>query len=265
MVNVVFYSNCQERGIRFFLTKVIKGARFNHIENYTLIKRKKRIPINVIESADIFIYQPIDSRHGVYSTDKSVANNITTYLKQTCLMISFPYIYCSSLWPIIRPAIIDGFVGEYPGISQYINKEPIVKLLDDGYGVDDIIELYRSGKIDFNYEERHKRCMKILKDKELNCDVKISDFIENNIRHHKLFFTQNHPTTRVFIHCANQIIRILEIDTNLFDPSDFPNNVSKLPGNWPHTSYDKEYWRFTFDMDCSNDEHYIEHVRAICN
>ena len=260
-MHIVFYSNCQCSGIKFFLNKTIK-CTFSHIENFSLIRHKKQIPIETLKKADVLIYQPIHKKHGIYSTDSSVKNNILTHLSNNCKKISFPYIYNSSLWILIPPAIIDGFVGDYPDIHKYINREPIIKLKKEGLTLNEVLTKYRNGEIDFDYENRFKKSIEILREKEEICDVKVSQFIKDNISKKRLFFTQNHPTTCVFIHCANQILSILNEITR-YDPNDYKyENIASLPGRWLHTSYDKKYWNFEFNVTC-NDESYEKHIIAI--
>ena len=260
-MNIVYYTNCQYRCLDYFLHKDIKGLKTYHIENYSLIKNKEPIPLDIIKHADIFIYQPIDKRHGIYSTDE---NCILSHLPPDCKKISFPYIYNSSLWVLIPPASIDGYIGEYSGMDKYINKEPIGKLKAQGYSLDVVLQKYSDGEIDFDYENRFTKSIEILKKKEELCDVKVAEFIEKHIRKHKLFFTQNHPTTCVMVHCVNQILSMLGQD-HKYDEFAYPENICNLPGEWPHTSYDVEHWNFEYDVGNINNDWYVNHIRNIYN
>jgi len=262
MLNIVYYSNCQYAGINYFLQDAIPN-KYNtfHLENYSLIKEKKPIPVDTIKRADLFIYQPIDKIHGIYSTDKSVENNIMSYLSPNCKVISFPYIYNSALWVLIPPANIDGYVGGFSNMDKYVNREPIEKLKSQGYSLNDVIAMYSKGEIDFDYENRFDNSVKILKEKESICDVKVTDFIVKHIRSRKLFFTQNHPTTCVFVHIANQVLSILG-HNNKYDEFAYPDNVIKLPGEWPTTTYDAKYWKFEYQIH-PQDTWYIPHIIKI--
>jgi len=262
MLNIVYYSNCQYAGINYFLQDAIPN-KYNtfHLENYSLIKEKKPIPVDTIKRADLFIYQPIDKIHGIYSTDNSVENNIMSYLSPNCKVISFPYIYNSALWCLIPPANIDGYVGGFSNMDKYVNREPIEKLKSQGYSLNDVIAMYSKGEIDFDYENRFDNSVKILKEKESICDVKVIDFIVKHIRSRKLFFTQNHPTTCVFVHIANQVLSILG-HNNKYDEFAYPDNVIKLPGEWPTTTYDAKYWKFEYQIH-PQDTWYIPHIIKI--
>ena len=263
---VVYYTNCQFIGIDIFLKDILKYEKY-YIENYSLIKNKGNIPIDIIQKADIFIYQPIDKKHGIYSTDISIENNILSHIPPHCKKISFPYIYNSALWILIPPNDSDTNIGNISNVEKYTNSQPIEKLKAQGYLLDEIIEMYRSGNIDFNYQERFDNSIKILKEKETICNVKISDFILKNIKKHKLFFTQNHPNTCIFIHCVNQILSILNYNEYYPDEFQFPDNLINLPGVNYHTSYDIKYWNFDYqvDKDLIDDELYIKHIKSIYN
>ena len=264
MINLVFYTNCQYRVLDYFIKNHINKIETKHIENYSLIKNKNQIPFDILKQADIFIYQPIDKKHGIYSTDISVENNIMSYLSPNCKIISFPYIYNSSLWILIPPANADGYIGNYVDMDKYINREPIEKLKVKGYSLDEVLQMYSKGEIDFDYKNRFNKSIEILKKKEEICDVKVAAFIEKNIRKHKLFFTQNHPTTCVFIHCVNQILSILG-HNHKFDEFSYPENICNLPGRWPHTSYDIKYWNFEYKNNNINNSWYIHHIKNIYN
>ena len=116
----------------------------------------------------------------------------------------------------------------------------------------------------FDYKNRFTKSIEILKKKEEICDIKISEFIEKNIIKHKLFFTQNHPTTCVFIHCVNQILSILGYN-HKYDEFSYPINICNLMGEWPHTSYDIAYWNFEYNVSNVNNNWYNKHITAIYN
>jgi len=267
-MKIVFYSNCQSRGIRWFLKhsacNELKITSCILIDNYLLIKHKRKIPSNVLKEADVFIYQPIQKKHGIYSTDLDVKNNVLSHLPKHCKQISFPYIYNSALWPIIKPCDIDGFAGELPGRGEYINKKPIHKLIDEGNTIDMILQLFDNKKIDFEYKQRFLNCMDILRKKETICDIKIADYIQNNIHSRKLFITQNHPTTCIFVHCSNQILNLLKCKVQ-FDYNTYAENIINLPGKCMHSSYDLDYWNFAYNVDTIDDAVYRDHIKNICN
>jgi hypothetical protein len=264
----LIYANCQYAGIGYFLHKyfseisAINNLRINCIENYKLIKHQGAIDGTAFKQADIMIFQPIHSRHGKYSTDPEVEDNILTLLTPECEVLSFPYLYNPSFWCLIPPANIDGFVGDYAGIDTYLNKQVIESLKHAGCSLEDTLKLYDEGALDFKYQERFTSSLKILEQKEANLNIKASKFIAENCRTKRLFFTQNHPTTHLFIHCANQLLELLGTNYQ-FDSGEFPENVARLPGQWPHSNYDRAFWNFKFQIDYGGDAWYRQHIKKI--
>ena len=75
----------------------------------------------------------------------------------------------------------------------------------------------------------------------------------------KLFITQNHPTSIVFIELVEKIINMLGCDFN-FEKTKYSFNESKLECHWPQNKYDLNYWGFSYsqpkpiyDFDFVND------------
>lgn len=261
--NIVMYANCQSKGIEICLNDIIE-ATFYHLVNYEYISEKKILPIEMLKNADVFIYQPIDPKHGIYSTDSTIENSICTYLSPHCKKISFPYIYNSAMWPFVPEETVSYIndIDKDTRNKKYRDVESIQKLKEAGFSSDEIKEKYMNGEIDFEYQKRFNRCMSILKEKEKICDVKISNFIENNIHNFKMFLTQNHPTTQVFIHCANQILKILGSDRYIENGIQYPSNVANLPGEWPQSTYDARFWKFKYPVYCF-DLFWINHIDKI--
>ena len=90
----------------------------------------------------------------------------------------------------------------------YDNSNTITDLINNNKSLEDILELYNNNQIDFLYEKRWNHTNKILQDKEKYCDIKISDFIKENFNKHRLFVIENHPTSIVFIHLVNKILKL---------------------------------------------------------
>ena len=123
--------------------------------------------------------------------------------------------------------------------------------------------MYSNNEINFDYENRFEKCIEILRDKERKCDVKVSDFIVKHIGSNRLFFTQNHPTTCVFVHIANQVLSILGYNLK-YNEFTFPENICNLPGEWPTSSSDMNYWKFEYQCNIQ-DKWYIPHITNIYN
>jgi hypothetical protein len=128
--NLVFYTNCQGGiGINRLLSSKFIFKSINYIETFSTIWNNQHLPINILNNADIFIYQPINVKYGKYSTDITISNNILTHLNKNCIQISFPYIYFACLYPLYsdHPAAeIDG--GNTYDISKVVNTDVVINL-----------------------------------------------------------------------------------------------------------------------------------------
>jgi len=182
MKNIVFYANCQYGGFQYFLEKIFPDAEFHILMNYEIIKYKEDLRVDLLESADLFIYQPIKKEHGIYSTE-----NILKYIKEDCIKISFPYIFNSGTCGVV--AEIDSMIGEWKDSKTF------------------------------------NECIEIMREKEKTTDISVSDFIVKNASK-KLFMTQNHPTSPIYVECINQLMKILGRPER-FNHFEYEDNIMK--------------------------------------
>ena len=73
-----------------------------------------------------------------------------------------------------------------------------------------------------------------------------------------VFYTQNHPTMCVLVHCVNQILSLLGHDIK-YDEFAYPDNILGH-SEYPHSSYDIKYWNFEYKVDNMDDNWYIKHI-----
>jgi Polysaccharide biosynthesis enzyme WcbI len=265
----VFYGNCQclliwsiLRLVPMFLEQY--EDKFNCLSNYHLIANQTPLDLALLKDADLFIYQPIDSKHGQYATNKETG--VLSHLKASCRMISFPYIYQSALWPLIKPALADDLVAEYGNFNKYINREVILDLKKQGHNLQEILNMWDQNKIDFNYAARYKASLQILRNKEAITDLKVSDFISQHIRTHRMFLTQNHPTSPIMVHCTKQLLKLLGIEEqlNLFALKD-DFGYEKSQKSWPVSKYDLNYWKWSYPVkeSANADKFYKDIITSI--
>jgi hypothetical protein len=222
---VLIFSNCQGGVItQFFPTtfKVYHYHNFNFIfDTYLNIEIESHL-----RSCDFFIYQPLSSVYPVYNTE-----NLKRYLKSTCKTISFPYIFNDGFTPIYKTPKHDIAInGEYSTIDTYKhvykNVEVILNLKRDKLSLEQILSLYDENKIDFKYQERLDKTIQILREKEELTDVKVSQFILDNYKKHKLFnyhnlttddTSCNHPSNYLMLHYTNQIFTLMGLEEVKYD------------------------------------------------
>ena len=263
MKQITIYSTCQGDGICHYLKLYFPNDNFNIIRNYQLILNKQSQEINnfrnLLQNTSIFIYQHMQAKWGIYSTDLSINNNILKYLPNNCIKIIIPYVFADWYWGIGKTLLRD-FTYNFDKIDneadtrfKYFNKEVILYMkYNDKLNLDTILKLYDDNKINFNYEERMEKGINILKIKEETCDIKVSDYILKNYKKQKLFLTTNHPSNYIIIEMTKQILEKLNINYSNFNYLIENDNFS-LGGECIFSNYDKLFHKFDFQINC-NDE-----------
>ena len=244
------YSNCQGKYIyKEFLSKMsyFSEWKFTFLENFSMIKDKTTLDENLIGDFDIILYQPVDKKHGVYSTTE---DGILSFLKPSCHRISFPSVF-ADIWPIYEEG------GYYGG-------EPILKLKETKT-LEEILDLFDQGKIDFQLKERSAMSLEYMRMREESCTIKsISSFIKDNIQQSRLFYTQNHPTEDFFGFIAGEICDYLEnlLDITLRDDIAYGESFMYINGFIEDTSYSfKELGlEYMADYDDSDQKLYITNI-----
>lgn len=216
--SALFIGNCQNWGVIHFLNKsedFVKNFQIINYTNWQLIENKCEIPMADIKSADLFIYQPLRKVHGCYSTDPTIKGSIGYYVKDECIKITYPYIFSSAMWPIVQAKENE---------NRWFGGEVIDNLVRNGFTKDQIVSLFLSNKIDWNYHSRFNESLKILKNKESITDIKVSSFILENLTNELLFLIPQHPTSIIFWYVANQILDRLNFKKLEYDIIDGVND-----------------------------------------
>jgi len=229
--------------------------------SYNLIENKVPINYDILKNADIFIYQPINDSFDIYSIKE-----MTKYLKESCIKISVPFIFLNSFYPLINKSIAITFDGvidirkdKYKNII--LNQDIIIEL-SKKYSREEIIELFKDNKIDFNYKKMFDENIIRMKKKEEECNVKIVDFILSNYKYHQLVNYHLHPTGILVFNYIKQIFKILNLD----DPIYIDNPLDDPPSTWLYTESAIDFFEFEFNIEkdkLRTDNHYIELINKI--
>jgi hypothetical protein len=212
--------------------------------NWQLIEKKEQsIPEILLRTADLVIYTPLSDVNGCYSTNIHNTTSFIHLLKPECQLISFPRLHNNSLFPIFRKHKFKKERKDYYGIIK-----------NNISSVQELSYLYENNLIDFDFDTRVKNNYEIAKEKEADCDVKIADYISDNVSKHKMFLTQDHPTSRVINHVTKQITDILDIDYNFEKVEGFHENIigyeDSIYGNvdkqYPISKYSIRHFGFTY-------------------
>ena len=210
----IIYANCQNRLIATYLQR---SHYFNQkyiirrFPVHLLIARNKNIPDRELQQAKLFIYQPVKDIHGKHST-----NYIISKLPKDCRLISFPSLYFLGYFPQFCKNPVNHIIepNHCAGVIPHGDTN-IISMLERGKSTPEIIrelsnpDFYTSEFLQSNLN----KTLAELRKRELQLDVKISDFIKNNFQNYYLFYTQNHPTDLVGMWVVNQILKLLKLPT----------------------------------------------------
>lgn len=204
-LKALFIGNCQTSGLKTFLSHSLQFSdtfESKWYANWQLVKNKSSIPMKDVQEADLFVYQPLRPEYGCYSTDPTIEGSIGHYVNEKCIKITHPYVFSSSLWPIVQAG---------KNQNRWFGNESIDKLLNNGLDKGEILDLFYNNKIDWEYKKRFEHSIQILKNKESITDIKISNFIEKNFKNQLLFLIPQHPTSIIFLNLSNQILEKLNM------------------------------------------------------
>lgn len=211
----------------------------------------------MLKKCDIFIYQPVNESYGIYSS-----NNLIKYLNNNCIKIGIPFVYIDSFFPLIKKNLahsIDG--GNISDDNTILNKDVILNLKKT-YTNKEIIELYYKNKIDFNYEIRFIENINRMREKEKECNVKITDFILENYKKQKLMYLHHHPNKKVLDHIAIQVFNLLNIKNNIIENK---WNGKLSDEEYPYHQTSIEHFKFNFNSDANSIEYYLNLINNILN
>ena len=195
----ILFGNCQCSGVKKFLefSPFFSMYEVYQFANWEMIQQEQHFPIQLLKEADLVIYQPLSDIHGCYSTDRVHPNSFFNLLKPDCKTISFPRIHSNSISPLFHKRY------QNPMMYGYVN--------NTYSSLEELLHLYDTDQLDFDFDIRMKKNYEIALQREITCDVKIANFIYNNISNYKMFLTHDHPTSIVFDEVTRQICNLLKI------------------------------------------------------
>jgi hypothetical protein len=206
----VGFGNCQVHSIRQLLEEFTNFSdtyemetfanwqMINH-EKYSEQQSKRSNDFFIkIQHADLVIYQPLRDEYGCYSTNPENPDSFLKLLKPECVTVSFPRLCCHYFFPIIHKkqhaSLFYGSVLRCPETIQELH------------------EKYENGILEFDIQERIERSYFIGKEKEENTNCKIIDYIFTQLPKRRIFHTQDHPATIIYIEILRQIGIILHLE-----------------------------------------------------
>jgi hypothetical protein len=143
-----------------------------------------------------------------------------------------------------------------------VNKEPILELMNRQFSLNEILVTLEHEGIEFNLLHRFNESMRILEERERDCDVIVSDFIRDNFKYQKIFLTQNHVTNIVLFKVVNYILSVYG-----FSGVEAPKENMLGHCSRPVTPYEIRAFNFDYQKEPDKDwyEFYKQYVERIFN
>lgn len=227
-MNVVLYSNCAGNIIQhMFNSHTYTRDKFiiHYIINYEqLDKNMTAEHKQLLESCDIFLYQPFNQH---YSYSEYDIEKVKQLLKPTCLILRINYYRFKGFW----------FESDYKPYNEYCNykfldykyyglhKDFINFVGDRAQTRNKIKNINIDRTLFLEYFQSELDQLKLLDD---NSDVKMYDYFITNYKHKHLFHDVFHPTNLFFYEIFRQIVLKLTGHELLYEDMDFIHTLNDI-------------------------------------
>jgi hypothetical protein len=251
-INIFLFTNCQGHHICLLHKINIFEKYFNFycIRNYCeRLDYEEEAFNNINKLCDIFVYQPITSAH--FNNTETILANIDPRI----FKVSMPYTYCNWLWLFGKD-----INGSMDFLTKYISNNSIES---NNLNNDIINDILYNNKIDFGIFDRMEKSLNILKEKELITDIKTHDFIIENYKRKRLFFTSNHLAPVMIIHIFKQLLNILNINIEINE--NLQLGIYNSITFYPISSYIKNILGLEYQPDSMGDTFYTNFFYDYCN
>lgn len=205
----VVYANCQGKG----LVETLKLSRkfretfeTTYISNWNI----QTFPFEALKNCELFIYQPVAERPGIPSS-----STILERLPTPCRVLSMPYMYMKGLWPFHTRSSCADTGSAFPKERHYYADTILDDLAASPLPVENVKKIYMNLDFDRKYDAKAAMAesLEIQKKKERHLDIKTYGYVKNRFRFEKLFYTVRHPTPKLYLIAANQVLNALGIAT----------------------------------------------------
>lgn len=229
------YGNCQAIILANFLNS---SESFKSQYQYLTIKpvhkinkyEIKELINNILPKTDLFIYQPVSEE---YKGKEYSSNYLLQKLNLKSRNISFPSCYFKGYNPELKilkdckgRSISDKFdYHDFHIIQGFLRSSPIEQVKANIQNSSYYSQDYSQSQVEQSLKELEKRENSIFGTKR-QINIKISNFIRENYKKQRLFYTINHPSKFVFKYMAEEIIKLLNIKDEITLDKDFLNHTT---------------------------------------
>jgi len=184
---------------------------------------------NEVKKLDLFIYIPINDD---YRNDyKFSSNYFLSHVRSDCIKISFPSLYFN-VYDRQMTYLTDEEGNQVHVPSDYHDKilvqmfikynhlknnEIYQKYVEFINNFDNFSKTELEEAAISNIRELKRRENLLEKDKRNDHILNVADFIQENYRFQRLFYTLNHPSKHVYLHLREQLFKHLQIENSEAD------------------------------------------------
>ena len=215
---VVFYTNCQGRGLAYWLSKSPEFKRsyprVRFIAVHDLVDRRADdfTPAQkaLLGACALVVYQPIGAKHGRFATTETGA---WALLPQKTKRVGFAYLYDECCFPLYmtRGAVCArGAAAVRAAVARRARAhgETLVEAARAVRG--SLARGAADGDDLFDLQSRTADSLANLRRREAPLQIRVADVVEDGGRPAApLFLTQNHPATALLVACADRVLRVL--------------------------------------------------------
>lgn len=206
---VLLYGNCHTGIVKEYLKtseEFKKKYEIYPIKEIQEVSDPSYFDLSVFQVCDVFIHQSIwkKNRYG----EKYASDYVISKLDSRCLIISIPNLY--HLPKCLFPQYYEAQELRYRGQTYFFRDRIIDEGLMQGMSIKQIIDGYYEYPFDKEkIKNEYYNFLDIVKRREIEWDIKVSDFIISTIQKYSLFFEMNHPTNVLIKYYAIEILKIL--------------------------------------------------------
>ncbi len=243
-VRILCFGPCQGFGISRTLEALLKpvaDASIFYINTGQLHLSEIMIR-KYAKYADVAVFRKLTSSSAPPEEIQAYAA-LNEELPSDCLKISFPAMENWGLWPI---NIFSNRVDTSKSVQE---------LLRSGCAINDILQAYDAGDLDFDFSKRFRESMAIMKFTERYTDIKVHDYINEHVKDKILFTYGAHPAKSLYIECVRQIyermfnenligIPLAEDGLSIYES--WPDDVIHPAEFFPVDKYSHKHFGFTW-------------------
>lgn len=245
MKKCLLYGNCQAEAMKFHFSKI---ERFNDKYEFQQIKpvhllTSEDIPelLKKIEETDLFIHQPVSDK---YKGLKELGSNfLKSKMKNGSVALSFPSIYFKGYNPEMI-GLKNFNKTNYQGPFSYYDGQLMLEVFKGDKNVQSLIDKFNSADYfsEKEVKEAFESSLNMLKQREQELDLTVTDIIERNFQKKKLFHVFNHPSITIISELMSKILNHLGIEHEQIKGADTLSRTS-------YPVYNSIYHHLGFQFD----------------